>query len=382
MDGAWVGTWRPHRPRGPIMAQFTSPGPKYSIPRATGYMAHDPTKLKAPVWTFHGTKPPITDSRSPGPRYYVQPSITRNGKHVVPAHTFCGLPKIMTFDKTPGPSDYSTDRAGKHLYKCAPAPSMGFRLKAFKTDQSPGPNTYTLPRLLGPRTAYTHASPCYSMKGRSKHNDFAQDLSKTPGPAALPRLEMDICKKRAPKYTMGSRTKLGGDRTVKPGPADYCPEKVRLTKPQAPAPTFGLRHSVYITTLTPLPPDQGDPIDEAFILQLQEASHSQALVLLGDFNHPNICWKSSTCSAQCGLGQQRRSVQCLAHTGQPSSDCVETLQLPCTQQWETKCESGPTDNPEECKDVNKVAYCLLVLKFKFCSWTYFPQMCCKTCQGH
>lgn len=36
----------------------------------------------------------------------------------------------------------------------------------------------------------------------------------------------------------------------------------------------------------------------------------------------------------------------------------------------------------ECKDVNKVAYCPLVLKFKFCSRTYFRQMCCKTCQGH
>ncbi|TKS85021.1 disintegrin and metalloproteinase with thrombospondin motifs 6 [Collichthys lucidus] len=36
----------------------------------------------------------------------------------------------------------------------------------------------------------------------------------------------------------------------------------------------------------------------------------------------------------------------------------------------------------ECKDVNKVAYCPLVLKFKFCSRAYFRQMCCKTCQGH
>ncbi|OWK51419.1 A disintegrin and metalloproteinase with thrombospondin motifs 10 [Lonchura striata] len=88
------------------------------------------------------------------------------------------------------------------------------------------------------------------------------------------------------------------------------------------------------------------------------------------------------CSAQCGLGQQRRSVQCLAHTGQPAMDCVEALQPPGMQQCESKCESGPTDNPEECKDVNKVAYCPLVLKFKFCSRTYFRQMCCKTCQGH
>ena len=36
-------------------------------------------------------------------------------------------------------------------------------------------------------------------------------------------------------------------------------------------------------------PDQGEPIDEAFLLQLQEASHSQALVPLRDFSHPNIC---------------------------------------------------------------------------------------------
>jgi len=58
------------------------------------------------------------------------------------------------------------------------------------------------------------------------------------------------------------------------------------------------------------------------------------------------CAVSRQCSAHCGLGQQRRSVQCLAHTGQPSSDCVETLQPPGMQQCETKCESGPTDNPE------------------------------------
>ncbi|RMC00879.1 hypothetical protein DUI87_22564 [Hirundo rustica rustica] len=95
-----------------------------------------------------------------------------------------------------------------------------------------------------------------------------------------------------------------------------------------------------------------------------------------------VTGKWGECSAQCGLGQQRRSVQCLAHTGQPSVDCVEALQPPGMQQCETKCESGPTDNPEECKDVNKVAYCPLVLKFKFCSRTYFRQMCCKTCQGH
>ncbi|XP_048353725.1 A disintegrin and metalloproteinase with thrombospondin motifs 10-like [Sphaerodactylus townsendi] len=92
--------------------------------------------------------------------------------------------------------------------------------------------------------------------------------------------------------------------------------------------------------------------------------------------------KGTTCSGKCGFGQQRRSVQCMSHTGQPSSECVETLRPVMMQQCENKCDSGPTENPEECKDVNKVAYCPLVLKFKFCSRPYFRQICCKTCQGH
>uniref|UniRef100_A0A8C3LX66 ADAM metallopeptidase with thrombospondin type 1 motif 6 n=1 Tax=Chrysolophus pictus TaxID=9089 RepID=A0A8C3LX66_CHRPC len=88
------------------------------------------------------------------------------------------------------------------------------------------------------------------------------------------------------------------------------------------------------------------------------------------------------CSAQCGLGQQMRTVQCLSYTGQASSECSETHRPPSMQQCESKCDSTPISNTEECKDVNKVAYCPLVLKFKFCSRAYFRQMCCKTCQGH
>lgn len=40
------------------------------------------------------------------------------------------------------------------------------------------------------------------------------------------------------------------------------------------------------------PPDQWEPVDEAFFLQLQEASHSEALILVGDFKHLDICWEN------------------------------------------------------------------------------------------
>jgi len=48
-------------------------------------------------------------------------------------------------------------------------------------------------------------------------------------------------------------------------------------------------------------------IDEEFFLQLQEASRLQALVLLGDFNYPNICWKSNTASCR----QSSRLLECI-----------------------------------------------------------------------
>jgi len=42
------------------------------------------------------------------------------------------------------------------------------------------------------------------------------------------------------------------------------------------------------------PPDQEKEVDEAFYRQLQAASQSQALVLVGDFNHLDISWEDHT----------------------------------------------------------------------------------------
>jgi len=42
------------------------------------------------------------------------------------------------------------------------------------------------------------------------------------------------------------------------------------------------------------PPDQEEEVDEAFYRQLQAASQSQALVLMGDFNQPDISWEGYT----------------------------------------------------------------------------------------
>ena len=39
--------------------------------------------------------------------------------------------------------------------------------------------------------------------------------------------------------------------------------------------------------------DQEEQVDEAFYGQLEMASQSQALVVLGDFNHPDIYWRDN-----------------------------------------------------------------------------------------
>ena len=46
------------------------------------------------------------------------------------------------------------------------------------------------------------------------------------------------------------------------------------------------------------PPDQGEAVDEAFFIQMWEALCSRALVLVGDFNHLDICWKDHTASCK------------------------------------------------------------------------------------
>jgi len=53
------------------------------------------------------------------------------------------------------------------------------------------------------------------------------------------------------------------------------------------------------------PPDQGEPVGEAFLLQLQEVLCAQALVLMGDFNHLDICWDTS----MVGGRQSRRFLE-------------------------------------------------------------------------
>lgn len=52
---------------------------------------------------------------------------------------------------------------------------------------------------------------------------------------------------------------------------------------------------------------QKEPVDEDFLCQLQECTHSQALILMGNFNHLNICWQNNMASCK----GSRSHLECL-----------------------------------------------------------------------
>ncbi|PKU42865.1 rna-directed dna polymerase from mobile element jockey-like [Limosa lapponica baueri] len=55
------------------------------------------------------------------------------------------------------------------------------------------------------------------------------------------------------------------------------------------------------------PPNQDEEADEVFYKRLAEVSQLPALVLVGDFNLPDICWKYNTAESR----QARRFLECM-----------------------------------------------------------------------
>ncbi|ELU06437.1 hypothetical protein CAPTEDRAFT_141382, partial [Capitella teleta] len=110
---------------------------------------------------------------------------------------------------------------------------------------------------------------------------------------------------------------------------------------------------------------------------------------------PTVNWSTGEwgeCSSECGRGRQMRTVACRGARGQWSKACPLTTRPSDTRQCLGKCSPVSLEGEflllvcsillcltSDCEDVSKVAYCPLVLKFKFCSRPYFRQMCCKSC---
>ncbi|KAM9246767.1 ciliary microtubule associated protein 1B [Leptosomus discolor] len=249
-DNAWVGTWRPHRPRGPIAALYGSPGPKYGLPTNVGYHLHDPSRIRAPAYSFGLRARGQKQECSPGPVYLLPPRTTAKGKDRIPAFSIYGRHRDLPPIHTPGPARYSPEKAGRLAFPSAPACTLHSRSKMGITNQTPGPAAYQLPPMLGPHVVGKSSAPNYSMPGRSHVGAFYEDLCKTPGPCNYRTVNTEVYKERAPQYSLQARNPLPGDNTTKPGPAAYHPKQDRQQ-----GVTFGIRHSNYLTPLIVDVPD-------------------------------------------------------------------------------------------------------------------------------
>ncbi|XP_064366390.1 ciliary microtubule associated protein 1B [Dromaius novaehollandiae] len=249
-DG-WVGTWRPHRPRGPIAALYTSPGPKYRLPSSVGYQLHDPSRHRAPAYSLGSRRAQPRDACSPGPAYLVPARTTARGRDASPAFSLHGRPRDPPPFRTPGPGRYRPELAGKWAFPRAPAHSLAARTAGRAAQQTPGPAAYELPPMLGPRVVGRSSAPTFSILGRRPAGSFCADLSKTPGPCGYRVVDADVYKRRAPRYSMQPRNPPPAAGSRQPGPGAYSPEK--RGRPRGI--TFGVRHSDYLAPLVLEVPD-------------------------------------------------------------------------------------------------------------------------------
>ncbi|XP_061752169.1 protein tyrosine phosphatase domain-containing protein 1 isoform X3 [Nerophis ophidion] len=248
----WVGSWRPHRPRGPIAALYGSPGPKYALPSLTGSSKHDPTKNKAPSYSFRASYDITKQDISPGPKHLIPSNITKNGRDGARAFSFGSRPKDLARFQVPAPNRYHLENADKYTYNSSPSYTLSGRWKEviLSNQTTPGPASNSLPPVIGPKTVNIAAAPAHSLYGRSKNGNFFEDYTKTPGPAAYEAVDPKIYLRKSPQYSMPGRKFAPINATATPAPGVYCPEKVTTVHSKAPAFTFGLRHSQY--TICPI----------------------------------------------------------------------------------------------------------------------------------
>lgn len=240
------------KPRGPIAAMYSSPGPCYQLPGLTGQNTHDPRSVhgKGPAYPFGVRHGKFRDDCSPGPMYYPNTKYSRNGMDGTPHYSLYSRQKDGQQFKTPGPGAYSPEASGPSAHYRHPTYQFGIRHRSKRTDNTPAPNGYTLPHMIGKTVQSSkNQAPCYSLTGRSNVGAFCEDLAKAPGPGTYNCTENSVYKDKAPHYSMTSRNVMPGDTTQKPGPGAHSPETVKINKRQQPQFSFGIRHSQYTAPL-------------------------------------------------------------------------------------------------------------------------------------
>ncbi|XP_077453626.1 ciliary microtubule associated protein 1A-like [Stigmatopora argus] len=224
----------------------------YALPSLTGASGHDPTKSKAPSYSFGKTCRLIKHNISPGPAHFIPSNITKNGRDGTPAFSFGRRPKQRGLDTIPAPNCYHLGSSDKLAYQSSPAYTLSARWKQAAPSYlfTPGPASNMLPPVLGSKTINVPAVPSFTISGRNKVGNFFNDFAQTPGPAAYQAVDPITYLRKPPMYSMPGRKFLPTSFTKTPAPGVYCPEKVTSSHLKAPSFSFGRHHSE--NTIIPL----------------------------------------------------------------------------------------------------------------------------------
>uniref|UniRef100_A0A8B9S4V8 Outer dense fiber of sperm tails 3B n=1 Tax=Apteryx owenii TaxID=8824 RepID=A0A8B9S4V8_APTOW len=158
----WVGTWRPHRPRGPIAALYTSPGPKYRLPTNVGrYCPEKAGKWafpSAPVYSLAARTKQFAGDQTPGPAAYGLPPMLGPrvvGKTSAPNFSMAGRSAAGCFCadlcKTPGPCNYRVVAADVYKRRAPRYSMLARNLPPPDDTRKPGPGAYSPEKVRGPR---------------------------------------------------------------------------------------------------------------------------------------------------------------------------------------------------------------------------------------
>ncbi|KAL1129985.1 hypothetical protein AAG570_012928 [Ranatra chinensis] len=182
MGGFQQRPWTPTKRRGPIAAEYSSPGPAcVTLPSLLGKTAGDSKKGRAPAYSFgsrHGGK---NDNLGPGPGQYNITGLSAKGKDNPPAASLHSRAKEGKCQKSPAPGDYNPEKSEKIIHDNAPKFTFGHKTQLDKPNNTPAPNVYKIPGVLG---------------GTKE------------------------------AYSVASRSQLPCEDRLKPGPGAYSPEKV------------------------------------------------------------------------------------------------------------------------------------------------------------
>ncbi|ELK03465.1 Outer dense fiber protein 3-like protein 1 [Pteropus alecto] len=247
-----VPSWQEIKQTPVIMAMIKGPGPaKYLRPSCVGYLGHDSSMFQEPACTLH-TRPwekRIMDICNPGPRYFLDPKITRFGMSSCPQVPMEERISNLRLSSTPASCHYYLEKTRIPGECRAPQYTFGYRCPYRVMDPNPAPNQYKLPLLLGPNIPVNRAAPCYSLASADKNWFYKENVAGGPGPAMHARPEPSVYQNRSPVYSMAKRFAYPVDHGPRPGPGSHHIEQVTVHKPRTPAFTMGVKHSPHLCPL-------------------------------------------------------------------------------------------------------------------------------------